>query len=225
MKRTTICGTAALFFIAAAAVAEDTATPVQATLPGQVNQISLPANSEVVLRMNEDLTTKGGKIEEGTTFRLSVANDVMLGQYVVIPRGTPATGEITWKTGKGAFGKSGKMEIDLRSIDLNGRRIAVTGHYRQEGEGNTVGTVAGVVAAGVFAGFITGHSARIPAGRELKAYTTDALPVALPAGAPPPVLEAVVATAAAAVAPAAAATPTIASAAAMAPTKVSTPDK
>lgn len=155
--------------------------PVQAIAPVQdSSQASLPANTEIALTMNEDLTTKGGRIEVGHMFKLTVSQDVRLGDYVVIPRGTPATGEVTWLTGKGAFGKSGKMEIDLRHVDLNGRRIPVTGHYRQEGEGNTVATVAGVVAVGVFAAFITGKSARIPQGRELKAFTAEALPVALP---------------------------------------------
>jgi hypothetical protein len=134
--------------------------------------------------MNEDLTTKGGRIDEGHMFRLTVSQDVRIGNFIVIPRGTPAFGEVTWLTGKGAFGKSGKMEIDLRYVDLNGRRIPVTGHYRQEGEGNTVGTVVGVIAVGVFAGFITGKSARIPQGRELKAFTSEPVPVLLPAAAP-----------------------------------------
>ena len=145
--------------------------------------VTLPANTELVLSMNEDLTTKGGRIDEGHSFRLTTVHDVMLGDYVVVPKGTPAVGEVTWLTGKGAFGKSGKMEIELRYLDLNGRRIPLSGKYRQEGEGNTVATVGGVILAGVFAGFITGKSARIPQGRELKAFTMEALPVALPAGA------------------------------------------
>ncbi len=147
---------------------------------------ALPANTELLLSMNDDLTTKG--IEEGHKFRLTLVRDVTLGDYVVIPKGTPAVGEVTWKTGKGAFGKSGKMEVALRYIDMNGRHVPIEGKYRQEGEGNTAATVAGVIAAGVFAGFITGKSAKIPQGRELKAFTTEALPVALPetAAAPAP---------------------------------------
>lgn len=144
---------------------------------------SLPANTEIAVTMNEELTTKGGRIEVGHMFRLSVAQDVRIGDFIVIPRGTPAVGEVTWLTGKGAFGKSGKMEIELRHIDLNGRRIPLSGKYRQEGEGNTVATVAAVAAVGVFGAFVTGKSARIPQGRELKAFTVDALPVALPASA------------------------------------------
>jgi hypothetical protein len=160
--------------------------PVAPLVVSTASQPVLPANTELMVSMNEDLTTKGGRITEGHKFALTVVNDVRVGDHVVIPRGTPAFGEVTWLTGKGAFGKSGKMEVELRYIDLNGRRIPISGKYRQEGEGNTVGTVAGVVAVGVFAAVITGRSARIPQGRELKAFTTEALPVVLPTTAATP---------------------------------------
>ena len=201
-------GAAALGCVASMVSAQDsqTAAPIVATAvqPAPVAQASLPANTEIMLRMNDEVTTRGGKVEVGHTFRLSVVDDVRIGNFVVIPRGTPATGEVTWKTGKGAFGKSGKMEIDLRYVDLNGRRIPLSGHYRQEGEGNTVATVAAVVAVGVFGAFVTGKSATIPQGRELKAYTVEALPVALPAVAPAPMPAAPVAVPVAASAPTAA---------------------
>lgn len=162
-----------------------TAEPIQAVAAAKPTDpaSTLPANTEIVLSMNQDLTTKGAKVDVGTKFDLSVAYDVMMGDYVVIPKGTPAVGEVVWKTGKGAFGKSGKMEVEMRSINLNGRRIPVTGKYRQEGEGNTVATVASVALIWPVAPFVTGKRARIPQGRELKAYTVDALPVTLPAGA------------------------------------------
>jgi hypothetical protein len=140
----------------------------------------LPTNTEVILAMNDDLTTKGGKIEEGTMFYLTVANDVKLGDYVVIPRGARGAGEVTWKTGKAAFGKSGKMEVELRWVEVGNQRIPIEGKYRQEGEGNTVATVGTVVAVGVFAAFVTGKSARIPRGRELSARTKFDIPVDLP---------------------------------------------
>ena len=84
----------------------------------------------------------------------------------------PATGEVTMRTGKAVFGKSGKMEVELRNIDLDGRRIPVSGKYRQEGEGNTLAAVGAVfLAAGLM--FVTGKSAVIPRGRELVAYTVS----------------------------------------------------
>ena len=172
-------------------VSGDAAVPVVAMQQTPSATSQLPANTELLLSMNEDLTTKG--IEEGHKFRLTLVTDVRMGDYIVIPKGTPAVGEVTWKTGKGAFGKSGKMEVALKYLDMNGRHVPIEGKYRQEGEGNTAATVAGVIAAGVFAGFITGKSAKIPQGRELKAFTTEALPVALPeasvvAAAPAPAL-------------------------------------
>lgn len=190
MKIYLFAATALCSFASAAAAQAPQAAPVQSSpvaatyALAPVTNASLPANTAIMLRMNDELTTKGGKLEVGHMFRLSVVDDVRLGDAIVIPRGAPAFGEVTWKTGKGAFGKSGKMEVKMRYIDLNGRRIPLSGEYRQEGEGNTVATIAAVVAVGVFGAFVTGKSAVIPQGRELKAHTTEALPVVLPAVAP-----------------------------------------
>lgn len=168
----------------------------------------LPANTEILLSMNEELSTK--RNEEGDTFHMSVVHNVVQDGFVVIPKGARATGEITWRTGKGAFGKSGKMDIELRYIEIGNNRVPLTGSFRQEGEGNTVATIGGVILAGVFAAFITGKSGRIPAGRELSVRTKEALAFAVPAGTPtaPPALMAVAVDAAqAAAVPAAAPTP------------------
>jgi hypothetical protein len=146
----------------------------------------LPANTEVVVAMNDTITTKGKAFQEGDTFSLTVQDPVFLNDLVVIPKGARAVGRITWLTSKGAFGKSGKMDIDIEYVEVNGRRIPLEGHFRQEGEGNTVATVGGVVAVGVLAGFITGKSAVIPRGRELTVHTLEDLPVRVARAAPQP---------------------------------------
>ena len=138
---------------------------------------SLPSNTEILLTMNGELTTKGHKV--GDTFDLTVARDVMLGDYIVIPRGTPAHGHISYRTGKGAFGKSAKMEFDLTDLQLAKRAIPISGHYRVEGNGNTGAAVGAVVAVGVFGAFVTGHSATAAQGSEWKAYTREPLEVAM----------------------------------------------
>ena len=145
--------------------------------------LSLPANSEVLLRMNQTVTTKGRTWKEGDSFALTVVHDVVQDGFVVIPAGSRAMGRITWLTSKGAFGKSGKMDVEIEYVEVRGTRIALDGTYRQEGEGNTVATIGGVIAAGIFAGFITGRSGTIPQGRELMAHTERAVPLALPASA------------------------------------------
>lgn len=147
-----------------------TVTPGASTL--------LPPNTEILVTMNSELNSK--KAKEGTKFTLSVAQDVMLGNYVVIPKGTPAYGEVTWRTGKGAFGKSAKMEFEIRHLDLNGRQLPLTGHFRQEGKGNTGAAVGAVVAVGVFGAFVTGKSAIVEQGREYRVFTREPLDVVIP---------------------------------------------
>jgi len=162
------------------ATAEHFAEPLPVTVKYAGNAI-LPANTEVLLRTNQEVTTKGKTWEEGDTFVLSVVHDVILGDYVIIPAGSAATGRITWLTNKGMFGKSGKMDIEIEYVTVKGRRIELDGTYRQEGEGNTVATVAGVVAVPIAGLFITGRSGRIPEGRELLATTEFDVELALAA--------------------------------------------
>lgn len=160
------------------------AKPVLAALPVSAPTTTrmLPGNTEVLLSVNEELSTK--RNEEGDTFYMTVVHNVVQDGFVVIPKGARATGEIIWKTGKGAFGKSGKMEIEVRYVEVGGNRIPLIGKFRQEGEGNTVATVAAVALVWVAAPFITGKTGRIPAGRELSVRTKDELAFAVPANAP-----------------------------------------
>ena len=139
--------------------------------------MALPSNSEVWLSFNQELNSK--KAKQGDKFALSVVRDVLLGDYIVIPRGTSAWGQVSYRTGKGSFGKSAKMEFDIANIELGGRLIPLAGHYRIEGQGNTGATVGAAVAVGIFSAFVTGRSAVVAQGTEYKAFTKDALPVAL----------------------------------------------
>ncbi|WP_299309640.1 hypothetical protein [uncultured Croceicoccus sp.] len=181
---------AAAILLASPAMAEEITPLPVAVASEQKPRAVLPANTEILLSMNQDVTTKGKGWSEGDTFNMSVVHDVRYGDYIVIPRGSRGVGRITWLTNKGAFGKSGKMNIELEYVEVAGQRIDVSGEYRQEGDGNTLATVGGVVAAGVFAAFITGKSGTIPKGRELMAYTKSDIPLAieLPVAAAAPAL-------------------------------------
>jgi len=143
--------------------------------PAVTNGSMLQSNTDVWLSLDKELTSKGAKV--GDTIALKVSRDVMLGNYVVIPRGTPASGHISWRTGKGAFGKSAKMEFELDQVMLPGRSVPLTGHYRIEGQGNTGAAVGAVVAVGVFGAFVTGHSATAVQGSEWKAATKEPISI------------------------------------------------
>jgi len=148
-----------------------------------LGQGMVPANSEVPLVLDQEVSSKRMKVGDG--FDVSVARDVWSGDRIAIPRGARGRGVVVWKTGKGAFGKSGKMEIELRSVEVGGQLVPLSGKFRQEGEGNTAATVGTIVAAGVIAGmFVTGHSAVFAQGTELKGMTSA--PFAAVGAAPAP---------------------------------------
>lgn len=176
-----IAALAAVFAVPAFAQTADPVVAVARPAVGGQSAV-LPSNTEIAVTLNSEVSSK--KVKEGHKFDLSVSRDVMLGDYIVIPRGTLAHGQVSYRTGKGAFGKSAKMEIDISSLELNGRAISVAGHFRQEGQGNTGATVGTAVAAGVFSAFVTGRSAVFEQGREFRIFTREPIPVTLVAAAP-----------------------------------------
>lgn len=88
---------------------------------------------------------------------------------VVIPRGSPVRGEVSFKTGKAIGGKSGKFEVSFRSVQVRGVEYALTGTHRQEGKGNTVAAVFGSM-------LVSGRSAVMTPGMEARAFTAVPIP-------------------------------------------------
>ncbi|HKX89539.1 MAG TPA: hypothetical protein VJM13_10040 [Sphingopyxis sp.] len=154
------------------------AVAVAAPAPG----LTLPSYTEVILTPDAEANSK--KLREGHTIPMHTVFDVMHNGVVVIPKGTRGMGTVTWRTGKGAFGKSAKMEVTFNELTLpNGHRLPLAGMHRQEGQGNTGAAVGAAIAVGVFGAFVTGKSAIIPVGQHLMARTNEPLAYAIPAGA------------------------------------------
>ena len=169
---------------APAAVAQPAAEaqPVEvapAVAPAPVAAV-LPANTEIPVSLNETISSKTHRL--GDKVALTVAQDVKVDGVVLIPQGTRAIGQVTRRTNRGSFGKSGKMDVTFRYIDLDGMRIPVEGRHHQEGSGNTAAAVGAMVAAGVVGGLIVkGKSAKVEQGREFVIHTAEAIPAMLPA--------------------------------------------
>jgi hypothetical protein len=136
---------------------------VQAT-PVQANARVLSANTPVALNALEEVSSNG--LQVGTRVRFSVAEDVISQNMIVIPRGAPATGTVTWKTGKAIGGKSGKFEVTFDEVVVNGNRVRLMGKHRQEGKGNTLGAVLGSI-------IISGRSAVMMPGQTVQALTAE----------------------------------------------------
>ena len=160
-------------------VAATPAAPVVAQPLPQVGEGSaLPSNTDVWLTLDRKLDSHDVKAGDPLTFK--VARDVMLGNFIIIPRGTPANGRITMRSGRGAFGKSAKLDFEIETIALSGHAVPVSGHFHIAGDGNTGATIGAVAAAGVIGGvFVKGHSAVAAEGSEWKVATKEPLPISV----------------------------------------------
>jgi hypothetical protein len=159
-------------------------TPISA--PTMANAI-LRVGTEVPLRLEQELTTKGKQLRVGDRFHLTTSEPVMVEGVNVIPVGSPAVGEITDVRNKGMWGKSGHLSARILYVTVNGRQIRLSGAFDDKGVAGGVGAVA--VSALVFlpAGFfMTGTSARIPAGSIIKSFVDEDVPLAMPAVAQGP---------------------------------------
>jgi hypothetical protein len=149
----------------------------------------LRVGTEVPLRLSQELTTKGKKLRVGDRFHLETSEPIMVQGVNVIPVGSPAMGEITDARNKGMWGKSGHLAARILYVTVNGRQIRLSGAFDDKGVAGGIGAVA--VSAIVFlpAGFfMTGTSARIPAGSVIKSFVDEDVPLAMPVAALAPMV-------------------------------------
>jgi hypothetical protein len=145
----------------------------------------LRAGTEIPLRMEEGLDSNDKSLREGQQFRMSVANDERLGNMVVIPAGSPATGEITDIRRKGMWGKSGRINARVLNVRVGDRLIRLTGNFDDKGVTGTAGVVAAIAFVPIAGFFMTGTSAKIPAGGGVKAFLDEDLTIAMPSAPVP----------------------------------------
>jgi hypothetical protein len=160
------------------------AAPISA--PVTANAV-LRVGTEVPLRLDQELTTKGKQLRVGDRFHLSTSEPVMVQGVNVIPVGSPAVGGITDVRNKGMWGKSGHLAARVLYVTVNGRQIRLSGAFDDKGVAGGVGAVA--VSAIVFlpAGFfMTGTSAKVPAGTIIKSFTDEDVPLSIPVAAQAP---------------------------------------
>jgi hypothetical protein len=144
----------------------------------------LAAGTSVRLRTMSPLSSMENKT--GDRFDLEVSEDVQLNGITIIPRGSPAKGEITLVKKKGMWGKSGKLETRVLSVRANGRDIPLRGTVNDKGETGTAGVIGALVVLPIAGFFVTGTSATLPQGTGFTGLTESDLPIALASAAPPP---------------------------------------
>ncbi len=189
---------ACAFFSSAGCAQDVTSATAQPATEAAVMQMAnpsvtamLPAGTAVMFMIDNAMATdkrefkKGEKkpakdkrriTNIGDTFSATVLNDVKVGDYVVIPKGARGKGEVTMVTGRGGFGKSGKIEIRMNTLELGEKAYAMDGTHLQKGRGRGGAAIAGAIIAGAVVGFlIKGEEADIPARAEITFRTKDVI--------------------------------------------------
>lgn len=147
--------------------------------PAKPDEEVLPVGTLVTLRVTEELTTANKALRPGQRFLMEVAEPVQLNGQLVIAAGTPAVGEVTSVRKKGMWGKSAAITARALFVQVNGRRIDLSGQIDETG---ATGTIAVLRAVILFppAGFLTtGTSAVIPTKTLVKAFITEDVPIAM----------------------------------------------
>lgn len=149
-------------------------------------QAVLRAQTPVILKMSEELTTKKKAVRVGQRFNLEVAEPVTVNGVTVIPVGAPATGEVTQVRNKGMWGKSGYIGARLVHVRVGDRTIRLAGSFDDKGVTGTGGVVASIALIPLAGFFTTGTSALLPLGGGVKGFIDEDVPLALQASAPVP---------------------------------------
>lgn len=150
--------------------------PAAPQVPQPAASIVIPAQTPVQLSTVDPLDSRS--VKQGQRFALRVSEDVTVGATVVIPRGTPAVGEVEALSGKGMVGKAGRLELRPLFIEIAGQRLNLEGTSNKRGTDSTTGVAVGSLLISGLGIFITGKSASVPAGSPLPGWVRS--DVALP---------------------------------------------
>jgi hypothetical protein len=140
--------------------------------------VRVPALTPVVVKVDEEVTSKKNK--SGDKFRIVIAEDVRLGDVVVIPAGATGEGEVVHAAKAGAGGKAGELILAARfvrvgDIEVRLRSMVLGG----AGRDNSDSALATSMFVGVFAMAVRGGTLIVPPGTVASAKT--AADIELPA--------------------------------------------
>ena len=122
-----------------------------AVAPAPVTKVLsvVPDGTEVDLKLAE--TISSARAMEGQRIRFTVAKEVAIDGYVVIPVGSLAIGTVTKASPKKWAGRSGKLEMSLQNVTaIDGTKIDLSGTRGGSGDSHVGRMVTGIVITSIF---------------------------------------------------------------------------
>ena len=153
---------------------------------GQVGgeTVSVPAGTLVRVRVNRLIASDRAKA--GDHFDGFVANDVVAGGFVAIPRGTSVQGTVVNAKGSGTISGRGELSIQLDTVTLGGKVYPVASDVWSHNGGDktiqTVNSAAGYGVLGALVGAAVGRGAGAAIGAGVGAAAGVGASAASPRG-------------------------------------------
>ena len=120
--------------------------------------VVVPSGTMIRVRINQPLSSN--RTQPGTAFDGIVANDVVAGNLVAIPRGAAVQGRVIDVKSSGALKGRGEMQIQLTSVTLGGKSYPLTSdvwdHHGGDKTLDTINRTAGLGAGGAIIGALAG---------------------------------------------------------------------
>jgi hypothetical protein len=186
----TFCLTVPLFAMQLSANAQDAepasvppaATPANANptmsappTAASAERIVLKEGTEVPLVFATDLNSKTAVDDD--TVNMTLAEDLKVGDVIVVKKGAPALATVTNAKKAGMMGKAGELSIRLEYLKSDDQRLRLRGSKGKEGEGKVGATVALTVLFGPIGLIKHGKNVDIPPGTPLTAYVDQDYPL------------------------------------------------
>lgn len=135
--------------------------PIAVAAQTNDERITVPALTPVIIRLEEPISSNKNK--PGDRFRITVAEDVRVGDAVVIPAGSPGEGEVIHAARSGAGGKAGELIIAARFVRVGDLEVRLRSFaLGVAGKDHTNDSFASSFLIGPFAMFVKGGVITVP---------------------------------------------------------------
>lgn len=150
--------------LASAASAQEASSTVMR--PGMAEAaILVPAGTIIDLVTTNTVSSK--KSVKGDLLYLKVTSPLVVDGIVAIPADAVVVGQLSQADQRGAFGKKGKLEVQLLYAELPGGTVRISGAIEARGKGGADDAAATAAAFLLLPFVATGRSAEIPAGSQV----------------------------------------------------------
>lgn len=134
--------------------------------------VLLPSGTEVVVRVEEEVSSKTHKA--GDLFKISLAEPIIYRNHIIVPAGAQGEGQVVHAAKPKFGGKEGELILAARWVAQDGKRISLRGlQLGAAGGSNQTLAFATAVFASPLPFVITGRSAVVPAGTTAIAKLKD----------------------------------------------------